>query len=118
MSRSSLVVIVVTALFTANVLFDARRHRSPERHTLAWLLVSALIFGLAIWRPAIDELASALGIYYPPSALFFAACSALLWLVYRQSVEAGLMRAQLRRLAQEVALQSPRLPLPDDRADA
>lgn len=104
MSRSSLIGLAFASAFALTILLSARRLRTTERHTFAWLLVCALIAVMAVWRSALDVVAKAMGIYYPPSAIFFAACGLLLWLVYRLSLQVAEQRQQLKRLAQEVAL--------------
>lgn len=106
MFRSSLIGLAFAAAFALTVLLSARRRRTSERHTFAWLLVAVFIAVLSLWRHGIDALAEAMGIYYAPSALFFMACTALLWLVYRLSLQVADQRQQLKRLAQEVALLS------------
>ncbi|MCP3138239.1 DUF2304 domain-containing protein [Pyxidicoccus xibeiensis] len=104
MFRSSLVGVAFAALFALAVLLSARTRRTNERHTFAWLMVAAAVAGLSLWRDGVDALARAMGIYYPPSALFFLACTALMWLVYRLSLQVAEQRKQLTRLAQEVAI--------------
>jgi hypothetical protein len=104
MSRSSIIVLVVSAIFALAVLLSARRRRTPERHTFSWLLVSVFTAALAIWRGAIDAIAAAMGIYYAPSALFFLVCLVLLWLLFRLSVQVAEQRGQIQRLAQELAV--------------
>ncbi len=103
-ARSSLLVLAFAALFALTIVATARRRRTHERHTLVWLGVCAVIAGLALWRQAIDVLAAAMGIYYPPAALFFLCCVGLLGLVFRLSLQVATQREQLRKLAQEVAL--------------
>lgn len=110
MSRSSVIVICVAVLFAATVVWDARRKRRHERHTLAWLAVSLAVILLAIWREAIDDIARLIGVYYPPAALFFFSSVALLWLLYRQSIQIGELNSRLKQLAQEMALSSPKSP--------
>jgi hypothetical protein len=104
MSRSSVLALAFAALFALQIVLSARRHRLHERHTLGWLLVCAGIAALAIWREGIDALAGAMGIYYSPSALFFACISALLWIVYRQSQQISELRLHVRQIAQQMAL--------------
>jgi hypothetical protein len=115
MSRSSWIVLAAAVAFAAVVLTSARARRTHERHTLGWLAVCAAIAALAIWREGIDVLAGAMGIYYPPSALFFLCCAALLVMVYRLSVGLAEEREKLRKLAQEIALLSVSRPGPGDR---
>ncbi|NBC39869.1 DUF2304 domain-containing protein [Corallococcus exiguus] len=104
MLRSSLIGVAFAAAFAFSVLWSARGRRTSERHTFAWLLVAVAIAGLSLWRQGIDALATAMGIYYAPSALFFIALTCLMWLVYRLSLQVADQRQQLKRLAQEVAL--------------
>jgi hypothetical protein len=106
MSRSSLVILFFAVAFAVAVIRSARKLRTPERHTFAWLLVSIVTAALAIWRQSIDAIAAAMGIYYPPAALFFCVCGGLLWLVYRLSLQVGEQRQRIERLAQEVAILS------------
>lgn len=114
MSRSSLVVLGFAALFAVIVLLNARKSRTSERHTFAWLLVSAAVAGLAVWRAAIDELAAAMGIYYAPSALFFLCLGALLWIVFRLSLDVGEQKQRVRKLAQEIAILTSSNPAASD----
>ena len=106
MSRSSWIVLAAAVLFAVVILASARSERTHERHTLGWLGVCVAIAALAIWRPGIDVLAQAMGIYYPPSALFFLCSAALLLMVYRLSVGLAQERERVRKLAQEIALLS------------
>ena len=110
MSRSSIIVLVFSAAFAVAVLLSARRRRTSEHHTFSWLLVSLLTASLALWRNAIDTLASAMGIYYAPSALFFVVCGGLLWMLFRLSLQVAEQRRQLQRLAQELAVLSAERP--------
>lgn len=104
MARSSLLIFGFALAFALAIVLEARRRRTEERHTLAWLAICAAIAALAAWRRAIDLLAAAMGIYYAPSALFFLCCASLLWLVFRQSLELADQKQKIRKLAQEVAL--------------
>lgn len=106
MSRSSWIVLAAAVLFAVEIVTSARANRTHEKHILGWLGVCAAIAALAIWRPGIDVLANAMGVYYPPSALFFVCCAALLVMVYRLSLGLAQEREKVRKLAQEVALLS------------
>ncbi|QRK08698.1 DUF2304 domain-containing protein [Archangium violaceum] len=110
MSRSSIIVLIFSAVFALAVLLSARRRRTSEHHTFSWLLVSVLTACLALWRNVIDALSSAMGIYYPPSALFAIVCAGLLWLLFRLSLQVAEQRKQIQRLAQELAVLSAQHP--------
>lgn len=115
MSRSSIIVLIFSAVFALAVLLSARRRRTSEHHTFSWLLVSVLTASLALWRNVIDALSSAMGIYYPPSALFAIVCAGLLWLLFRLSLQVAEQRKQIQRLAQELAVLSAQHPSPAER---
>ena len=110
MLRSSIIILCFAAAFAVAVVLTARRRRTSEHHTFSWLLVSVLTAALALWRHAIDALADAMGIYYPPSALFFMVCGVLLWLLFRLSLQVAEQRQQIQRLAQELAVLSAQPP--------
>lgn len=110
MERSSIVVLGLVLVFAAAILLSARKRRTTERHTFSWLLVCGGIVGLAVWRDGIDTLAEAMGIYYPPAALFFIALGGLVWVVYRLSLQVAEQREQIKRLAREVAVLSAAQP--------
>lgn len=114
MERSSLVIIGLALVFALNVVRHAHKKRTPERHTFAWLAVCAVVVALAIWRPVVDEISLAMGIYYPPAALFLGATLGLLWMVYVQSLELAEHRRRIVRLAREVAVLSAQPPVRDD----
>ena len=114
MIRSSIIVLLFSAAFAVAVLMSARRRRTSEHHTFTWLLVSVVTASLALWRHGIDALASAMGIYYPPSALFLFACGGLLWLIFRLSLQVAEQRKQIQRLAQELAVLSAHRPTPSE----
>jgi hypothetical protein len=116
MTRSSLIVLALAGGFALYVVQVARRRRLHERTVLGWLAIAAVVAALAIWRPGIDRLASWMGIYYAPSALFFICCGGLLWALFRQSVRVAELDARLTRVAQAVTLLSVREPPPRDPA--
>ncbi len=117
MTRSSLITLVFAALFAVQIIAAARRRQTNERHMLGWLLICGAIAALAVWRPAIEVIAGALGIFYAPSALFLVCCGALLWIVFRLSLQMADQRRQIRHLAQEIALLSADPPKRGARGD-
>lgn len=111
LSRSSIVVLAFATIFALIVILQARKNRTSERHTIAWLLVCTLIAALAIWRSAIESLASYMGIFYAPSALFSVCLGSLMWLVFRLSIEVSHQKDQIRKLAQDLALSRVQAPV-------
>lgn len=108
-SRIQIVTIFVAALLLVGVIDLVRRRRLLERYALLWLLSSVVLLGLAIWRGALDKIAEALGIAYPPNALFIVAFGFVLWLLLHFSVAISRLSDQSKILAQRLALLEERL---------
>ena len=103
-SRLQLLAILVTAGLFVIVFELVRRRRLLERYALLWLFSSAVLLGLSIWRGALEELASAVGIFYAPSALFAVAFGFVLVLLLHFSLVISRLAEQTKVLAQRIGL--------------
>ena len=103
-SRLQILAIVVTAGLFILVFELVRQRRLLERYALLWLFSSAVLLGLSIWRGALEELASAVGIFYAPSALFAVAFGFVLVLLLHFSLVISRLAEQSKVLAQRVGL--------------
>jgi hypothetical protein len=108
-SRIQAVAIVGAAALLIFVLELVRRRRLLERYALIWLLAAVVLLGLAIWRDGLARLASAVGIAYPPNALFFVAFAFVLILLLHFSAAVSRLADQSKVLAQRLALLEERL---------
>jgi hypothetical protein len=108
-SRIQAVAIVGAAALLIFVLELVRRRRLLERYALVWLLAAIVLLGLAIWRNGLARLASAVGIAYPPNALFFVAFAFVLILLLHFSAAVSRLADQSKVLAQRLALLEERL---------
>ena len=120
--RIQLVAIVGAALLLFIVLELVRRRRLLERYALLWLLCSVVLLGLAIWRGALGEIADAIGVAYPPNALFLVAFLFTLLLLLHFSVVISRLADQTKVLAQRLAQLETRLreeadATPEDRSE-
>ena len=102
--RIQLVAIVVAGGLFFIVFELVRRKRLLERYALLWLFSSAILLGLSVWRGALEELASAVGIFYAPSALFAVAFGFVLVLLLHFSLVISRLAEQTKVLAQRVGL--------------
>jgi hypothetical protein len=116
--RIQAVAIVGAAALLIFVLELVRRRRLLERYALIWLLAAVVLLGLAIWRDGLARLASAVGIAYPPNALFFVAFAFVLILLLHFSAAVSRLADQSKVLAQRLALLEERLHEQEDRAGA
>ncbi len=102
--RVQLVSIVGSLSLLVLILELIRRGKLAERYSLLWIVTGAVLLGLSIWRGLLDNFAVALGIFYPPSALFLVGLVFVLLLILHFSVIVSRLSRRSRLLAQEVAL--------------
>jgi hypothetical protein len=87
------------------VIFELMRtRRLQERYALLWLLTGIVVMALALWRGALGLLADAVGIHYPPSALFVLAAAFILIVLLHYSTVISKLSEQNIKLAQRLAL--------------
>jgi hypothetical protein len=108
-NRIQLVAIIGAGLLLLLVLEMVRRRRLMERYALLWLLAAIVLIFLAVWRNALVHLSRAIGIAYPPNALFVIALGAVLLLLLHFSSVVSRLSDQTKVLAQRSALLEERL---------
>ena len=108
-ARIQIFSIVVTAGLFAVVFELVRRRRLMERYALLWLLASVVLLSLAVWRDLLEEAASAIGIFYAPSALFAIAFGFVLVLLLHFSLVISRLADQNKVLAQRVGILQERI---------
>jgi hypothetical protein len=104
MPTIQIVSIAGCALLLLIVLELVRQRRFLERYALLWLFSALVLLGLAIWRGALEVIANALGIIYPPNALFVVAGGFVLVLLLHFSLAVSRLSEQSKVLAQRQAL--------------
>ena len=108
-TRIQIVSIVATVVLFLIVFELVRRRRLQERYALLWLFAAVVLFGLAAWQGLLSKIANAVGIFYPPSALFVIAFGFILVLLLHFSVAVSRLSDQTKVLAQRLALTEKRL---------
>ncbi len=99
--RVQIVSILASGILFFIVFEAVRRRRLMERYALLWLFCTAVLLGLAVWRDALEELASTVGIYYAPSALFAIALGFITVLLLHFSLVISRLADQSKVLAQQ-----------------
>jgi hypothetical protein len=107
--RIQIVAIVASGLLLLLVLELVRRRRFLERYAIVWLLSAVVLLMLAIWKGLLTKLASAIGIIYPPNALFVVAFGFVLVLLLHFSLAVSRLSDQAKVLAQRLALLEQRM---------
>jgi hypothetical protein len=116
--RIQLVALLGAGVLLFVVLELVRQRRLMERYALLWLLSAIVILGLAVFRDGLETISKALGIAYPPNALFFIAFAFVLLLLLHFSVAVSRLADQSKVLAQRLALLEQRLRAHEQGAEA
>src|SRR5215212_5001510 len=114
--RLQIVSIGATLALFLLVFELVRRRRLMERYALLWLFSTVVLLGLAVWKDLLEQVASAIGIFYAPSALFVVAFGFILAILLHFSLVISRLADQTKVLAQRVGLLQQRLDLVEGRA--
>jgi hypothetical protein len=110
--RIQLFATAASALLLFVIFELVRRRRLMERYALLWLFSGLVLLGLAIWRDVLEIVAEAIGVFYPPSALFIVAFGFVLLLLLHFSVVVSRLSDQNKLLSQRLALLEERATRP------
>jgi hypothetical protein len=113
--RLQIVSIGATLALFVLVFELVRRRRLMERYALLWLFSTVVLLGLAVWKDLLEQVASAIGIFYAPSALFVVAFGFILVILLHFSLVISRLADQTKVLAQRVGLLQQRLDLVEGR---
>jgi len=107
--RLQVVAILATLGMFVLVFELVRQRRLMERYALLWLFSAGVLFGLVVWKDALSRLSSAVGVFYPPSALFAVALGFVFVLLLHFSLVISRLADQNKILAQKVGSLSQRI---------
>lgn len=115
--RLSLFAALASVVVLAIVVELIRSRRLRERYALLWLATAGVMLVFATWRSGLHQLSDALGIAYPPNALFVLAMLFVLALLLHYSTVISELSDRSTKLTQHVALLEDRLRELEDRPD-
>ena len=104
MTRVLAVSLVGAAALSLVVLELVRRRRLQERYSMLWLATCLALVILAAVPGLLDWSSSAVGIAYPPNALFVAVFGFVLLVLLNFSIAVSRLSEQTARLAQRLAM--------------
>ena len=107
--RLQIVSIGATLALFLLVFELVRRRRLMERYALLWMFSTAILLALAVWKPLLDRVAVAIGIFYAPSALFAVALGFILVMLLHFSLVISRLADQSKVLAQRIGLLQERI---------
>jgi hypothetical protein len=113
-----IIAIVVTGSLLLLILELVRRKRLLERYALLWLFATMVLLILAVWQGLLTTISYAVGIHYPPSALFAVAFGFELLLLLHFSLAVSRLSDQNKVLAQRLGLLQRRLEEHEERLAA
>jgi len=102
--RIQVMAIVASAALLVGVLELVRQRRLLERYALLWLFSALILLALAVWQDFLETIAGAVGIIYPPNALFLIAFGFVLVLLLHFSMAVSRLADQSKVLAQRIAM--------------
>jgi hypothetical protein len=102
-TKVQIVALIGTLALFILVLDLVRRRRLAERYALLWMLASAALLMLAIWRGGLDAIADLLGVAEPANAIFILAFGVAFLLLLNFSVVTTRLSEETKILAQESA---------------
>ena len=108
-SRVQIVSVLGCALLLFVVFELVRRKRLMERYALLWMFATTVMLAMAVWKDLLEEFASAIGIFYAPSALFAVALGSVLMLLLHFSIVVSRLADQNKVLAQRLAILQARV---------
>lgn len=104
MGTQRIIAIVISGGLLLLILELVRRKRLMERYALLWLFSTLLLLVLSVWSSLLNSIASALGVSYPPSALFAVAFGVVLVLLVHFSLAVSKLSDQNKVLAQRLGI--------------
>lgn len=104
MAQVEIIAILGTIFLLGLILEMVRRRQVAENYALLWLLTAVALFTLALWRELLDVLASVMGIFYPPAALFVIGFGFFLLIMLQFSVIITQLSRKNKELAQQVGI--------------
>ena len=104
MTRVVFVSLLGAIALSLVVLELVRRRRLQERYSMLWLATCLALIMLAAVPGLLNRIASAVGIIYPPNALFVAAFGFVLLVLLNFSIAVSRLSEQTARLAQRLAM--------------
>ena len=99
------VEVIILAIIVCALIFElVRRKHLMERYAILWLTAGATVLILGLWQGLLSTLSHAVGIYYPPSALFAVAFVFVLVMLVHFSMTVSRLSDENKVLAQRLAL--------------
>lgn len=77
--------------------------RLREEYSIIWFGCTIIFLIFSFWRKGLEQISSALGVFYPPSLLFMIAIGAIFIFLVHLSIVNSKLQSQIKDLAHEIA---------------
>lgn len=102
--RIQILSIVGSVMLLGFILELLRKRKLREEYSLVWLGGGVVFLVLSIWRDLLTQLSFAVGIAYPPAALFLVLIMGAYLMLLHFSLVFSKMAEKNKAMAQEIAL--------------
>lgn len=102
--RIQVLSVIGSVLLLVLIVELLRKRKLREEYALLWLLGGVAVLVLSIGRDLLTTLSFAIGIAYPPAALFLVLIIGAYLMLLHFSLVFSTMSAKLKAMAQEIAL--------------
>ena len=104
MQSIQIISIIGSLLFLTTIIELIRRKLLKEAYAIIWLFFGCLFLFFSCWRKALDYIALAIDIAYPPAMLFLLLIVAITLVLIQFSVVISRQSDQIKTLTQELAI--------------
>lgn len=104
MQSIQIISIIGSLLFLITIIELIRRKLLKEAYAIIWLIFGCLFLFFSLWRKALDYIAQAIDIVYPPAMLFLLLIVAIILVLIQFSVVISKQSDQIKKLTQELAI--------------
>ena len=109
MDGLQIAAILVSLILLFVVLNLVRQKKLAEEYSFVWIACALVLLVASIARHTLDQIAVAIGIYYPPAALLIVLILFVFLASVSFSVVASRQRQQIERLIEDAALLEERV---------
>jgi len=102
--RIQLISILGSVALLGFIIQLLRKRKLKEEYSLLWLLGSLVFLALSIWRDLLTSLSFAVGVAYPPAALFLVLIMGAYMMLLHFSLLFSRLTEKSKSMAQEIAL--------------
>lgn len=102
--RIQLVAVAGSLVVLGTIIHLLRGKKLREEYSLLWLAIGLGFLALSLWRDLLTRISYALGVAYPPAALFLILIMGAYMLLLHYSLVISRLADKNRELAQELGL--------------